>query len=286
MIESQHARAAEPRRQRRRPEGTRIGRLIVLEYVGRCSDGYYRYRCKCDCGKEILVQKSGLCINKLRGEFGTQSCGCLATRKADARHHAWGRGLQFGSYTVLEFAGRASGNGDPMYRCRCLCGREKFIRRYCLEKGQATHCGCRRIAHTKSPEYGNWLSMRERARNNVRYISRGIRVCAQWEKSFPQFLADMGPKPSPRHTVDRVDNAKGYEPLNCRWAVPKTQANNREVTRIFSCNGESHTIAEWGRILGVKKETLLGRIRKWGDVERAFLAPVNKRGASIIAPPL
>lgn len=83
----------------------------------------------------------------------------------------------------------------------------------------------------KSPTYYSWRAMRERCKVPTatayeRYGGRGIKVCKRWD-SFKNFLADMGPRPSRKVSLDRLDNDKGYFPKNCRWATRKEQANNR-----------------------------------------------------------
>ena len=87
-----------------------------------------------------------------------------------------------------------------------------------------------------SPTYQSWQSMIARGRYPHRdvarkYARRGITVCERWQKSFEAFLADMGERPDGT-TLDRMDNAKGYEPGNCRWATPKEQARNRRNARL------------------------------------------------------
>jgi len=82
------------------------------------------------------------------------------------------------------------------------------------------------------PEYNSWRAMIERCENPNHigfkyYGGRGIKICARWRSSFEAFFADMGPKPSPRHTLDRKDNERGYEPDNCRWATPAEQRANQ-----------------------------------------------------------
>lgn len=87
--------------------------------------------------------------------------------------------------------------------------------------------------------YGSWSSMRRRCndknRHNYRYYGgRGIKVCERWQNSFPNFLLDMGERPSSKHGIDRINNDGNYEPSNCKWSTISEQAKNK---RAYSKSG-------------------------------------------------
>lgn len=117
----------------------------------------------------------------------------------------------------------------------------------------------------KSPEYNTWVRMRSRCNSPSDkkypwYGARGIKVCERWD-SYVNFLADMGPRPSNKHSIDRYpDNTGDYEPTNCRWATALEQANNRPDNRFMNVEGNRVTIAEASRQTGINVSTLKSRI--------------------------
>lgn len=127
------------------------------------------------------------------------------------------------------------------WRCRCDCGNSTIVRTDHLTRGKITSCGCNVTKHGchKSPEYRSWDSMKSRCYRQSytgwhRYGGRGIKVCDRWLESFINFLEDMGKKPDPTYTIDRIDPDGNYEPSNCRWASKKEQRANQSVTRSIS----------------------------------------------------
>ena len=115
-----------------------------------------------------------------------------------------------------------------------------------------------------SSEYRSWSSMLARCTNPKNdhyhnYGGRGIKVCKRWKK-FVNFYADMGPKPTPKHSLDRIDVNGNYEPTNCRWATTKEQRSNTRNTPWVTVNGVKKTIAEWAEELGVSSASMRYRI--------------------------
>jgi hypothetical protein len=164
-------------------------------------------------------------------------------------------GTRFGKLVAVA---HIAGTKSPRRRWRCLCdcGTVCVAAGQELRKGDTQSCGCLRKETTKtrgmsnldhgaardaqeSPEYRSWVEMRRRCTNPnfigyAYYGGRGIKVCQRWtngeggKSGFHCFLSDMGPKPTPKHSLDRFPNNDGdYEPGNCRWATAKEQANNR-----------------------------------------------------------
>lgn len=128
-------------------------------------------------------------------------------------------------------------------------------------------------------EYMIWASMKRRctkpnAPDFARYGGRGITVCESWLK-FDGFFADMGVKPTERHTLERIDNDLGYEPGNCRWATTTEQANNKRTNRLVEYRGERMTIANAARAggAGIRRETAVCRIRNGWPVHEAVETP-------------
>lgn len=146
-------------------------------------------------------------------------------------------GQRFGRLIVIE-RGDNSKTGQAYWWCFCDCGEVKQFRGTHLTSGRSTSCGCysadRAIRHGMhgTPEYRAYYNMIKRCeyKNDNRYADyggRGIQVCPEWRKSFDKFLADMGPRPSDQHSVDRIDVNGHYEPENCRCAVKETQEHNK-----------------------------------------------------------
>jgi hypothetical protein len=200
-------------------------------------------------------------------------------------------GDRFGRLVVVERAENRvepSGAVRAQWLCNCDCGGSIVVPGHSLQRGLTRSCGC--LLREKTPKHGMaltrvyriWSSIRQRCENPVntayhRYGGRGIEVCERW-KDFENFYADMGDCP-PDMTVERIDNDRGYEPGNCRWASRLEQANNRSVNVHITHKGEKKTLAEWGRVTGLGKQTITQRLAKGWSIERILTEPLVPRSA-------
>jgi len=165
-------------------------------------------------------------------------------------------GQTFGKLKVIGYA--ETRNKRAYWLCECACGKQVVKMGKYLTDGDTSSCGCfhkeqlseRQRTHGESvdntPEYRTWRHMKDRCYNKnnskyPRYGGRGITVCERWKDSYLNFIEDMGRKPSPDHSIDRINNDGNYEPENCRWATTQQQGTNK--TR----GGGWHTHKKRGR---------------------------------------
>ena len=163
------------------------------------------------------------------------------------------RGEQYGRLTVREFQGMSEGTDRrSLWRCECECGATVIVKSHNLRTGCTASCGCLHADHARIANnrirngrfksalnaiYSGMLfrcqNMKHHAYRN--YGGRGITVCERWcgENGFANFSADVGARPSLRHTIDRIDNDGNYEPSNWRWATKRQQARNARFNRIL-----------------------------------------------------
>lgn len=183
-----------------------------------------------------------------------------------------------------------------MFQCKCECGNTTINSYSQLISGHTRSCGCLRkeyyLSRKKEPSerkknrrprlYRCWSLMKRRTKADnkekaERYYQRGISVCKEWNlyDDFEKWALANGYNDT--LTLDRINNDKGYFPDNCRWVSYLIQENNRSNNVRITYNNETHTLAEWSKILGIKRDTLNSRFRYGWTIEEAFTRPVQKR---------
>lgn len=195
-------------------------------------------------------------------------------------------GQKFGRLTVVSYS-HTPAKSTSHWVCRCDCGNEVVKASALLRRGTVKSCGCLKrdfpnhVTHggSRTPEYNVWAMMLRRcyepkARTYKDYGGRGITVCGRW-RDFANFWADMGPRPSPAHQVERLDNDGPYSPENCRWATRSEQARNRRTTLLIDCDGESLPLCVWAERFGLPAKVVSQRLRRGWNVEKSLTTPTN-----------
>lgn len=199
-------------------------------------------------------------------------------------------GKRFASVQVVKFshaATRPSGKRIYLWECVCDCGKTCALEASGLRRGNTKSCGCARrtcqITHglTGHYIYATWCEIIRRCENkNSRgyqyYGSRGIKMCPKWRESAAAFYADVGDRPTNKHTIERIDNNGDYEPGNVRWATISEQVENTRQTHLLTLNGETMSLGKWARRMGMERATLRHRLKNGWSVEDAILTPVRR----------
>jgi hypothetical protein len=204
----------------------------------------------------------------------------MASYLHSAMNKATQIGNRFGLLVVLREVERRGRN--RMVECACDCGATNTTQLASLLHRNVRSCGCLKRAsnrthgRSKTSEYGIWRGMLARCYNPkasryAYYGGRGIAVCDRWRTSFEAFLADVGPRPSAGHSIDRRHNDGHYEPGNARWATRAEQAGNKRSSRHLTFNGRTQPMSDWSKETGIEYSVIRDRIQKWGwSVERAL----------------
>lgn len=184
-------------------------------------------------------------------------------------------GQRFSRLTVISYVGQGKWN------CICSCGKTKLCSKSHLTTSYVKSCGCLKsettanknykhgcaVRGSKTTEYHSWEALKQRCLNlnnpdYYNYGGRGIIICDRWLESFENFLTDMGLKPSPKHSIDRIDSNGDYEPNNCKWSTALEQGRNTRRNRIIEYNGIKMTVSEAAIIYGLKYNLLSDRLNK------------------------
>ncbi len=185
------------------------------------------------------------------------------------------------------------GNTEPLWKCRCDCGKEISVRGSMLRTGKQKSCGCysAEMARTRLLKHGFadserlydiWNNMRDRCNNphNPKYAlygGRGIAVCDEWDdySAFKEWAILHGYQDN--LSIDRIDTNEGYRPGNCRWVTQKIQCNNKRNNRYLTFNGKTKTMMEWSECIDIPYSTIRSRLNKLGwTTDRALSTPVRR----------
>jgi hypothetical protein len=201
-------------------------------------------------------------------------------------------GRRFDRLLVLSRAGNDK-RGKTRWLCRCDCGVEKIVGGQALRDGAIKSCGCfhrdemteRLTTHGKTKTriyriYNNIIARCYKP-TNTRYSvygGRGISVCEEWRNSFQAFC-DWAMTNGYRDdlTIDRINNDGNYEPSNCRWIGNKDQQSNRSDNHYITCFGKTQTLQQWADEYGIRFNTIIGRLVRGWDIERALTTKVKRR---------
>lgn len=203
-------------------------------------------------------------------------------------------GERFARLVVLHLSDTST-PGNIEYLCQCDCGNFTLLTKSELRRGGTKSCGCLRksqrpplrMTHGYTSngitpkEYKIWIGIKTRTmcqthRSYQYYGARGIKICDRWINSFENFYSDMGPMPTPKHTIERIDNDGHYEPLNCIWATQNQQSNNKRSSRLITYQGKTQNVQRWSEELNIPRYIIFNRLNAGWKIEAIFTVPIKK----------
>lgn len=201
------------------------------------------------------------------------------------------KGSKYYRLLVMRFVGHKpiGGVNKLAWECLCECGNKIICIGDAIKSGNTKSCGCLKSETTinrctkhgltrrgkKAPEHNIWNHMKRRCLNPTNkaykdYGGRGIKICEKW-LNFENFYRDMGPRPSSKHSIERVNNDGNYEPDNCLWILKSDQNKNQRSNLIINYQGETKILSEWAKSLNLKYMFLYHRlIRKKQSMEQVL----------------
>lgn len=177
-------------------------------------------------------------------------------------------GSKYGDLLVVERVPRQPDDKHTKWQCQCACGNTTVATYINLKSGNTTSCGCKRRPHgeANSSTHRCWSSMMRRCvwKSDSKY-NQVTPVADEW-RDFKTFFKDMGERPSLGHSLDRIDNSKGYEPGNVRWATSVEQNSNRRDNVWIEVRGQRKTLAGWARHFNVTPAAVRQYYRRYGTL--------------------
>lgn len=268
--------------------GSKVGRLTILRQFRNKNKTFGI--CLCECGKEVTKRIDGFNMTD------TPSCGCYTLEKNKEKITPFVdlSGKKFGLWTVIKIDGRNK-QKQIMWLCLCECGNIKRISTSTLNYGSSTSCGkCiardalikKNTRHGEckingkqnaTTEYRAWKEMKGRCyninnNNYHNYGARGISVCERWlgKNGWFNFINDIGRKPSPLHSLERIKVNENYQADNCKWATRKEQNSNRRNNVHLTFDGLTLLQSEWCKLIGVTSAAMLTARKKYKEETISF----------------
>lgn len=194
-------------------------------------------------------------------------------------------GKTWGNLTAIKFSHLGS-NGYRHWEFQCSCGKRIICSASLVWRGRTRSCGCmsfdlrsdshRIHGYRNTRIYNIWAQLKQRCTNHnhiayKRYGGRNIKVCTRWLR-FENFLRDMKEPPSLLHSLDRINNSKGYSKANCRWATKKEQNRNSRNNIMFTLKGKTQCLSAWAEEYNQPYLLIWDRVRRcnW-DLQEALL---------------